>query len=119
MAADTRSITPAHLDYLSIFSPDLAEDEQLVFHYSKPPRRRRSEKEPKDTQDKDAAEARAQQEQHRRMRQIGLAQGMVGFARYGRARLWSAHGWLTESRPGHSLAARMSIPLRARSIASC
>lgn len=85
MSQDGRyDIVPAHLGFLSIYSPDLAEDSQLVFHYSRPlNQRRRRGKKTADTQDlHEQRESERRQDEHRRMRQIGLAQGMVNFARY-------------------------------------
>lgn len=79
---DFQSIVPAHLEFLAIYSPDLGateqtEDDQLVFHYTRPlASRRRKKKTTNEEQAKHNAEAA-----NKRMRQIGLAQGMVNFAR--------------------------------------
>ena len=75
-------IVPAHLDFLAIFNPDLGkteetEKEQIVFYWSRPTRGRRKR------QQEDAAKTLKEQNEleNERMRQIGLAQGMVNFAR--------------------------------------
>lgn len=80
--ADLNEILPAHLDFLAIFSPDLGQTEkterdQIVFYWSKPTQSRRRRKQ----QDAEQLAKQENEEEHERMRQIGLAQGMVNFAR--------------------------------------
>ncbi|KAI9657518.1 MAG: hypothetical protein M1831_004134 [Alyxoria varia] len=77
----TTSITPAHLDYLAIYSPELAlptgnEEDQVVFYYSHHGSQKRR-------QTRRALETGQvqQDEKQEKMRHVGLAQGMVTFAR--------------------------------------
>lgn len=79
--SDHYSIVPAHLDYLSIYCPELGtseqnETDQLLFHYAHPVKSRRRKEQSIHEQEREDAEAA-----HKSMRQIGLAQGMVNFAR--------------------------------------
>ena len=74
-------IVPAHLDFLTIFSPELGktngtEKDQIVFYWSKPLKRRK-----KGTDKDNKEEHHHKEENNERMRQVGLAQGMVHFAR--------------------------------------
>ena len=81
-SSDASDIVPAHLDFLAIFSPDLGQSErteqdQIVFYWSKPTRTRGKKR----RQDAEQLVKQAKEEENERMRQIGLAQGMVNFAR--------------------------------------
>lgn len=87
MAATTAgasgSIVPAQLGFLAIFNPSLGHtddtiDDQIVYYasdttQSKGKRRRHTRGRP--------TEAISQEERHERLRQIGLAQGMINFSR--------------------------------------
>jgi hypothetical protein len=84
MAKAGSKITPAHLSFLAIFSPNLSSsdetfDDQIVYYYSHNAHKRRRR-----TQDV-AAAAEAdrvlREEENEKLRQIGLAQGLVGFAK--------------------------------------
>ena len=79
---DIEDIIPAHLDFLAIFSPELGqnektENEQIVFYWSKSAKCRKG----KTQQHAEQLTKQTAEEEHERMRQIGLAQGMVSFAR--------------------------------------
>lgn len=71
-------ITPAHISYFTIYNPTLSRSdetlsEQIVFYYSQTEQEGHSRNENGGRQGK---------ERNERLRQIGLAQGMVAFARY-------------------------------------
>jgi hypothetical protein len=79
-------IVPAHLSLLAIYNPSLGTTdetfkEQIVFYYSEDVKRRKSKslgaENIGETGGKDA-----QKDENEKLRQIGLAQGMVSFARY-------------------------------------
>lgn len=77
-------VVPARLSFLALYNPSLgASDdtipEQIVYYYS---RQARS----KARADGDAPEAaqNVREQKNEQLRQVGLAQGMVGFARYRR-----------------------------------
>lgn len=76
-------IEPAHLSFLSIYNPSLGatdetEDKQILYYYaSKHSKARRAARKTGLT-----AEELQHEEHNEQMRQIGLAQGMVGFAKY-------------------------------------
>jgi hypothetical protein len=81
-------IVPAQLGFLAIYSPDLGTtdetiDDQIVYYASAStqasPRRRRQRASA--TGDGRPIESVSQEERNERLRQIGLAQGMVEFAR--------------------------------------
>lgn len=66
-------VVPAQLASLAVFCPDLAADDdafrdQLVFYHTSKPTRRHDE--------------HSHDDENERLRQIGLAQGMINFARY-------------------------------------
>lgn len=75
-------IVPAQLSFLAIYNPALGTSDetfhdQIVFYYSKAAKARSR------IEGKDARAAKALREQeNEKLRQVGLAQGMVGFARY-------------------------------------
>ena len=75
-------VVPAQLSFLAIYNPALGPSaetfhDQIVFYYSKAARARSR---------LEAHEARAaaelREQDNEKLRQVGLAQGMVGFARY-------------------------------------
>lgn len=73
-------VVPAQLDFLAIYNPSLSTSDetlkdQIVYYFSR--RGRRQDRHPKQ---KDNATA-VEEEQGDRLRQIGLAQGMVSFAK--------------------------------------
>lgn len=76
-------IEPAHLSFLSIYSPSLGttdetEDNQILYYYAS-----KASKAKRAGRKTGLTAAELQHEEHNeQMRQIGLAQGMVGFARY-------------------------------------
>jgi len=75
-------VVPAQLAFLAIYNPSLGTTDetlpdQIVFYYSKPTKARPS------THGDGAQAARdLREQQNEKLRQVGLAQGMVGFARY-------------------------------------
>jgi len=76
-------VTPAQLSFLSIYSPALGPTDetfrdQIVFYYSRAQKEARNASK-KGTTPK-ATEHDLREEENERLRQIGLAQGMVGFA---------------------------------------
>jgi First Longin domain of INTU, CCZ1 and HPS4 len=73
---------PAQLSFLAIYNPSLGTTdeslrEQIVFYSSNATRARRSRKNQPDGQD-DAGK----EEENEQLRQVGLAQGMVDFAKW-------------------------------------
>lgn len=79
-------IIPAQLSFLAIYSPPLGVTdesfkEQVVFHYSRESREAKSQKKKQGRNAEDEAFA-IKEEENEKLRQIGLAQGMVDFARY-------------------------------------
>lgn len=80
-STEASAVIPAELSFLTIYNPSLGDrDEnlrdQIVFYTSKESRTRRKRR---DYGDEDALE---HEEENERLRQVGLAQGMVSFARY-------------------------------------
>lgn len=78
--SSTSKVIPAHLNFLAIYNPELGrteetERDQIVFYFSgKSEKRRRG--------DHDAPSGRdIREEEDEQMRQIGLAQGVVNFAK--------------------------------------
>ena len=105
-STEASAVIPAELSFLTIYNPSLGDrDEnlrdQIVFYTSKESRTRRKRR---DYTDEDALE---HEEENERLRQVGLAQGMVSFARYVRCPWRSslflqntmpfAHRWLETS----------------------
>ena len=74
-------VVPAQLSFLAIYNPSLGTsdetfDQQIVFFYSKAAKTRSKLK------DGDAKKVQELREQeNEKLRQVGLAQGMVGFAK--------------------------------------
>ena len=75
-------VVPAQLSFLSIYNPSLGTSddtihEQIVFFYPKPgsTRSKHDVRNP-------AAERELREQENEKLRQVGLAQGMVSFARY-------------------------------------
>lgn len=73
-------VTPAQLDFLAIYNPTLSDSDetlkdQIVYYFSH--RSRRQDRHAKQKENATTAE----DEQSDRLRQIGLAQGMVSFAK--------------------------------------
>ncbi|KAF7156877.1 hypothetical protein CNMCM5623_000722 [Aspergillus felis] len=79
--SDFTSVVPAQLSFLAIYNPllgptDESIGDQVVFYTSRTERSRRNERSAADNDD-----AKFTEGQNERLRQIGLAQGMVSFAR--------------------------------------
>lgn len=75
-------VVPAQLSFLAIYNPALGTSDetlhnQIVFYYSKAAKAR-SRIEGRNAQ----AERELREQENEKLRQVGLAQGMVGFARY-------------------------------------
>lgn len=75
-------VVPAQLSFLAIYSPSLGSSdetlhEQIVFYYSKAARTRSKTRSHAGPQ----AEQKLRDDKNEKLRQVGLAQGMVGFAR--------------------------------------
>lgn len=75
-------VVPAQLSFLAIYNPELGRSDetfhnQIVFYYSKAAKAR-SKINGTDTH----AEKELREQENEKLRQVGLAQGMVGFARY-------------------------------------
>ncbi|KAM0715638.1 hypothetical protein Q7P37_009136 [Cladosporium fusiforme] len=80
------SILPAQLAFLAIYNPTLGPTEetfadQLVFWYSRKASEARRAEKSGDAGSEAKRKAAEKEEEHERLRQIGLAQGMVGFAK--------------------------------------
>ena len=82
MLSQTSHAIPAHLSFLAIFNPSLGKTddslkEQIVFYSSVGRRARRGRK------NESASDHEAErEEEHEQLRQVGLAQGMVDFAKW-------------------------------------
>jgi len=75
-------VVPAQLSFLTIYSPPLGRTDetfrdQIVFYYDKAARARRK----KANSPHEDLEGQKQEEENEKLRQIGLAQGMVDFAK--------------------------------------
>jgi hypothetical protein len=75
-------VVPAQLAFLGIYNPSLGTTDdtfrdQIVFYYSKAARAR-----VKSNGKHAAQEKQLREDENEKLRQIGLAQGMVDFARY-------------------------------------
>ena len=82
MSGPIAGVVPACLSFLAIYNPSLSKSddtfhEQIVYYYSKTTNSQRSGKANDKGEDEDSREQRNEKE-----RQIGLAQGMVEFAKY-------------------------------------
>ncbi|DAA74580.1 TPA_exp: Uncharacterized protein A8136_3118 [Trichophyton benhamiae CBS 112371] len=76
------SIIPAQLSFLTIYNPSLGTtdetlQDQIVFYYSTP----NQTKLPGDVPERDTASTDSSKEENKRLRHVGLAQGMVSFAK--------------------------------------
>ena len=76
------AVVPAQLSFLAIYNPSLGNTDetfrdQVVFYSSKAARARR-----KRTSSDNASKEKEHEEENEKLRQIGLAQGMVEFARH-------------------------------------
>ncbi|EFQ98697.1 hypothetical protein MGYG_01715 [Nannizzia gypsea CBS 118893] len=76
------SVIPAQLSFLTIFNPSLGTtdetlQDQILFYYSTPTQTKSS----KDASEKNTARADSSEEENKRLRHVGLAQGMVSFAK--------------------------------------
>jgi hypothetical protein len=81
-SATQSSVIPAQLSFLAIYNPSLGNTEetltdQIVFYYSTAARSRRAQRSKQDDDSKDT-----QEEENEKLRQIGLAQGVVDFAKW-------------------------------------
>ncbi|EGE03066.1 hypothetical protein TEQG_02103 [Trichophyton equinum CBS 127.97] len=76
------SVIPAQLSFLAIYNPSLGTtdetlQDQIVFYYSTPSQT----KPPEDVLERDTARTVSSEEENKRLRHVGLAQGMVSFAK--------------------------------------
>ena len=81
MSGPIAGVVPASLSFLAIYNPSLSKSddtfhEQIVYYYSKTKIARRSGKANRNSDGEDTKEEKNEKE-----RQIGLAQGMVEFAK--------------------------------------
>jgi hypothetical protein len=75
-------VVPAQLSFLAIYNPSLGRSDdtvqdQIVFYYSKAAKARL-----KINGDSTEAARDLRERENEKLRQVGLAQGMVGFAKY-------------------------------------
>lgn len=80
------SVVPAQLAFLAIYNPALGPTDetfadQLVFWYSRKASEARRADKSKDAKSEARRKAADREEENERLRQIGLAQGMIGFAK--------------------------------------
>ena len=80
--SDSASVIPAQLSFLAIYNPllgptDETLSDQIVFYTSRSSRLRRTESDAVDDGNDNSKD-----KTNDRLRQIGLAQGMVGFAKW-------------------------------------
>ena len=90
--SERAGVIPATLSFLAIYNPSLSTsdddfEDQIVYYYSKP---NGSERKSRRRKDFDGSHE-VKEERDEKLRQIGLAQGMVSFAKY---------YWLSFSPPG-------------------
>lgn len=76
-------VVPAQLDFLTIYNPSLSSSDetlgdQIVFYYSRRGRRRHGSTKNGKHVESDVVN---DDEQNQRLRQVGLAQGMINFAK--------------------------------------
>jgi hypothetical protein len=76
------SVVPAQLAFLTIYNPSLGNtdetiEDQIVFYSSQPTRSRSNA----GTSTEDPASGEHKDDTNQRLRQVGLAQGMVNFAK--------------------------------------
>lgn len=75
-------VVPAQVDFLALYNPSLSTSdhdllEQIIYYYDRTSQRHGGGQKEPDQEDESSQE----QEQNKRLRKIGLAQGMVEFAR--------------------------------------
>lgn len=80
-SAAVPKVVPAQLSFLAIYNPSLGDSDetfhkQIVFYYTKAAKTRAKLRNGNALADRDLRE-----EESEKLRQVGLAQGMVGFAR--------------------------------------
>lgn len=89
---DVTKVVPAQLSFLAIYNPTFSDSEdttrdQIVYYYSKSQRDRDITNQKgqaikdQDEVDDSKTEQRKKQEENERLRQVGLAQGMVDFVK--------------------------------------
>ena len=113
-------VVPAHLSFLAIYNPSLGRtdeslQEQIVFYSSPTTRARRSRK-----NESVGKRGGGREEENEQLRQVGLAQGMVDFAK------WVGQivslPWVSEREAntvsGTSQMESLSTPLKLRSLGS-
>ena len=84
---ETTRVIPAHVEYLTIYNPalgitDETRRDQIVFYWSTTTENKRRRKSDRKNDRAEQDERSAEEEENTRLRQIGLAQGMVTFAGY-------------------------------------
>lgn len=80
------SILPAQLSFLAIYNPTLGPTDetfkdQVVYWYSRAAKARRKQHGKKDIVSQDKEDKLAREEENEKLRQVGLAQGIVSFAK--------------------------------------
>ena len=80
---NVRDVVPARLSFLTIYNPSLSRnnddvDEQILYYYSSKEKEKSTTRGPSGV-GSDVAREEARSE---RLRQVGLAQGMVNFAKF-------------------------------------
>ena len=111
MAASSRHpgiIAPAALSFLAIYNPSLGTtdetlEDQIVYYWAKPDDSGTSQNEDDEGEKK-----------NRRLRQIGLAQGMIEFAKYSCSSPCVAHGFHLTHTAGPFPTAKLSNQLTPR-----
>jgi hypothetical protein len=83
---ETPKVVPAQLAFLAIYNPSLGPTDenfrdQVVFYFSQAEHARRKSRRQQQQHYEPADEDQLREEENAKLRQIGLAQGMVGFAR--------------------------------------
>ena len=81
--SERAAVVPATLSFLAIYNPSLSRsdetfEDQIVYYYSKPSNGRKRAGQTKGDRELDETK----EEKDEKLRQIGLAQGMVSFAKY-------------------------------------
>lgn len=114
-AHETGKTIPAQLSFLTIYNTSIGTTDdtfkdQVLFYYSRAAQelRRQAKKD-------DGCARRERAEEDEKLRQIGLAQGMVEFARYGASLQRDMCDTWTDRYPEDSLMASRSTPWRRRS----
>lgn len=79
-SANTPKVVPAHLSFLAVYNPGLGTSDetfhqQIVFYYSK------AAKALSKLRHGDGRAEELREQENEKLRQVGLAQGMVGFAK--------------------------------------